>query len=230
MSPVPPRLVIFDCDGTLVDSQHMICAAMNEAFAAHGLDHPARDAVLGIVGLSLPQAIAVLAAGADEAAVHAISDSYKQAFTVLRSDPANSEPLYEGALDAVLALAARDDVLLGMATGKSRRGVDRVLALHGLSDHFVTLQTADDNPSKPHPGMIRRALVETGAEPEHTVMIGDTSYDMAMARSAGVTALGVAWGYHPPANLMQAGAHAVADDFGALVEAVLGGGNGAARG
>ncbi|MEC9368357.1 MAG: HAD-IA family hydrolase [Pseudomonadota bacterium] len=215
-----PRLVIFDCDGTLVDSQHMICAAMNQAFADHGLTVPPRETILGIVGLSLPQAIARLVEDMDEERVGAISDSYKQAFGLLRSDPANSEPLYEGALEAVLDLAARDDVLLGIATGKSRRGVDRVLALHGLGDHFITLQTADDNPSKPHPGMIRRAMCEAGARPEHTLMIGDTTYDMAMARSAGVAALGVGWGYHPPAHLLASGAHSVSDDFPALVAAI----------
>ncbi|MGE0613140.1 MAG: HAD-IA family hydrolase [Hyphomicrobiales bacterium] len=219
---MPPRLIIFDCDGTLVDSQHMICAAMSDAFAAHGLMCPPREAVLGIVGLSLPQAIAELAADADETAVLAICESYKQAFTVLRSDPANSEPLYEGALEAVLALAAKDDVLLGMATGKSRRGVDRVLALHGLGDHFVSLQTADDNPSKPHPAMIQRALSETGASAGHAVMVGDTTFDMAMARSAGVAALGVGWGYHPGDRLLAAGAHGVSGNFSELLSAIDG--------
>jgi phosphoglycolate phosphatase len=109
-------------------------------------------------------------------------------------------------LDALLD----DGWLLGVATGKSDRGLEHCLASHGLSRHFVTLQTADRHPSKPHPAMLEAALFEAGAMPQHAVMIGDTAYDMMMAVNAGVRALGVDWGYHTPAELSDAGAEAVA--------------------
>ena len=207
------RLVIFDCDGTLVDSQHLIVAAMNRAFETSDMVPPPREDILGIVGLSLPEAIWRLSQGAEEEIVLRITDGYRDAFTVLRQDPTHNEPMYDGALDVVRELAARDDIVLGIATGKSQAGVRRLLERFELSNCFKTVQTADDAPSKPHPGMIERALAETGADTATTVMIGDTSFDMEMARNAGVGGLGVSWGYHPPEHLTDSGAFAIADDY-----------------
>lgn len=216
-----PKLVIFDCDGTLVDSQHVIVAAMEMAFSGAGLARPARESVLSIVGLSLPQAIAQVKAAHeiphDEVLLDRILEGYKDAFNTLRRAPGHEEPMFPGALDGVLQLAARKDVLLGIATGKSRRGVDRFLETRGLEGRFATIQTADDAPSKPHPAMIEQAMAEAGADARDTVMIGDTSFDMAMAVNAGVRALGVAWGYHPVDALAQAGAEAIAEDFASLL-------------
>ncbi len=107
------------------------------------------------------------------------------------------EPLYPGAADAVAALARRDDIVLGIATGKSQRGVRAVLARHGLLEHFITIKTADDAPSKPDPGMVLHAMSEAGVAADDTVVVGDTVYDIAMARAAGAAAIGVTWGYHP---------------------------------
>jgi phosphoglycolate phosphatase len=103
--------------------------------------------------------------------------------------------------------------MLGVATGKSDRGLFHCLESHGLLDHFVTLQTADRHPSKPHPSMIEHAMAEAGADAAVTVMIGDTSFDMAMGVNAGVRALGVDWGYHTPEELMAAGAEMVVTDM-----------------
>ena len=208
-----PYLIIFDCDGTLVDSQHLIVAAMERAFGTVGLAPPPREAVLGIVGLSLPEAISRLARNASEETVARIRKSYAGAFGELRQNPDNQEPMYEGAHEAVIELAGREGVVLGIATGKSRKGVDRLLERFQLGDCFATIQTADDAPSKPHSGMIDRAIQETGIEAAATVMIGDTSFDMEMARNAGVRALGVSWGYHPVEMLRSEGAHDVADDY-----------------
>ncbi|MGE0847907.1 MAG: HAD-IA family hydrolase [Flavobacteriaceae bacterium] len=208
-----PKLFIFDCDGTLVDSQHRIVAAMGEAFGAHGLVVPAREKVLGIVGLSLIEAVRTLSPELESARHVRLAESYKAAFFELRRSGRHEEPLYEGAEACLRALAGRDDVLLGIATGKSRRGVSMLLEKHGFDGLFQTIQTADTHPSKPHPSMIREALSETGVDPRDAVMIGDTRYDMAMARSAGVAGLGVAWGYHPPSELVVAGAAAVAAHF-----------------
>jgi phosphoglycolate phosphatase len=212
------RLIVFDVDGTLVDSQAHILAAMQAAFDGQGLACPPRERVLSIVGLSLPQAIAQLLPGPD-AALHAgLLQTYKDSFTALRAQDAS--PLYPGARAVLERLLARDDVILGVATGKSRRGLDHVIAAHGLGGYFRTLQVADDHPSKPHPAMLRAALAEAGVRPEDAVMIGDTTYDIDMGRAAGTRTLGVNWGYHPPASLVQAGADRVLEDFEALVPAV----------
>lgn len=214
------RLVIFDCDGTLVDSQLMIIAAMEQAFAAQDLAPPSRTAVLGVVGLSLPEAFWQLAGDLDEPSILRLSEGYKAAFGELRRSESHRDPLFHGARDAVLKLAAEPECLLGIATGKSRRGVDHILGREDLASYFATVQTADDAPSKPHPGMIEQAMEEVGARPEHTVMIGDTSFDMLMARHAGVRALGVTWGYHPVEELRAAGAHHVCEDFAELHDQV----------
>ena len=203
------RLAIFDCDGTLVDSQATICDAMEHTFAGAGLAAPDRAAVRRIVGLSLPQAMRALLPDSDDAHHHALADAYKASFHQLRLEGRVEERLYDG-IAQMLATMAADGWLLGVATGKSDRGLRLVLEHHGLAHRFVTLQTADRHPSKPHPAMIAAAMAEAGAAPSDTVMIGDTSYDIAMALDAGVRAIGVGWGYHEPAELLAEGADAVA--------------------
>ena len=203
------RLVILDCDGTLVDSQNGICAAMSEAFGGMGLTAPSRAETLAIVGLSLPEAFDVLAPGHDKATRVELAERYCDAFRECRRDPALSEPLFAGVRAAIEAFGVRDDVVLGIATGKSRRGVDRLFEREGWAQRFLTVQTADDNPSKPHPAMVLAAMAETGIGADRTVMVGDTTFDMKMALAAGVGALGVAWGYHTPDELREAGAHGV---------------------
>jgi len=199
------RLAIFDCDGTLIDSQHNICAAMEICFAEAGRDPPARDATRRVVGLSLVEAMQIMAPDAGPEAHGALAEGYKRAFHDMRGRGLVDEPLYDGVADTIETLAA-EGWLLGIATGKSDRGVALCLEAHGLTDRFVTIQTADRHPSKPHPAMIAQALAETEIGPDQAVMIGDTSYDMAMARAAGVTSIGVAWGYHSPDELKEAGA------------------------
>ncbi len=213
-----PRLVLFDVDGTLVDSLDHIMAAMERAFSVHDLPPPPREAVREIVGLSLEEAMARLAPALSPQDHRALAAAYRQAFFDLRARGGADAPLFAG-IDRVIAYLAADPVtLLGVATGKSRRGLDRLLAAHDLARHFHTVQTADAHPSKPHPAMVLAALAETGVRPERAVMVGDTTYDMEMARAAGITPIGVAWGYHPPAALMEAGAEAIAGDAGALLE------------
>lgn len=213
----PVKLVIFDCDGTLVDSQHMIVAAMTDAFVAEGLAAPARDEVVGVVGLSLDWAIARLVPdGNDTGLIDRLSESYKEAFRARRMGPDHAEPLYDGVREALERLAAREGVRLGIATGKSRRGLEAVLEREGLAHHFHTLQTADTHPSKPHPSMIFAAMSEADARPEDTVMIGDTTYDIEMALGARTSSIGVAWGYHPADALRAAGAHHVSLDCAEL--------------
>ncbi|WP_037523158.1 HAD-IA family hydrolase [Sphingomonas sp. Mn802worker] len=220
MPDTPVRLALFDCDGTLVDSHANICRAMEQAFAGNGITAPSPEAIRGIVGLSLVEAVAVLAPGADAAFHHAVADDYKAAFQRMRADGAlEAEPLYHGLVEALDRLAA-DDWVLGVATGKSDRGLAHVLAHHGLTDRFVTLQTADRHPSKPHPSMIRACMEQVGSTPDRTVMIGDTSYDMEMACAAGVRAIGVTWGYHDEALLRAAGAEAIVHRYADLCDAM----------
>ncbi len=212
-----PRLIIFDCDGTLADGQHMIVRAMGAAFTAMQLPPPPREAVMRVIGLSPFQCMEILAPGRDT--LHApLAAEYKTQFQALRRRPDFEEPLFPGAKQAVQHLAALPDVMLAIATGKSQRGVRLLLEREGLTAAFATIQTADDAPSKPHPGMIWNALSEAGLTPADAVMIGDTTHDILMARSAGVRSIGVAWGYHQPAELLGAGASAVADDFPGLLE------------
>jgi phosphoglycolate phosphatase len=216
------RLAVFDCDGTLIDGQINICIAMEAAFAQSGIVAPARARIRRVVGLSLVEAVAMLLPEA-EGDLHAhVAADYKRAFHALRADGMIDEPLFDGIADLLGALRG-DGWLLGVATGKSDRGLGLALDQHGLSDYFITLQTADRHPSKPHPSMVMTAMAEAGAGPGDTVVIGDTSFDIAMAHNAGTRAVGVAWGYHETADLVRAGAHAIARrpaDLTELLEAV----------
>jgi phosphoglycolate phosphatase len=211
-----PLLVLFDIDGTLVDSQAHIVAAMERAHEAEGLACPPRGEVLAVVGLSLPEAMARLHPGASEPVRDRLVASYRAAFAGLRAQVLS--PLYPGVAGALDRMAGDPRLVLGAATGKSRRGLDAVLSAHGLAGHFRTLQTADDHPSKPHPSMILTALARTGTAPGRAVMVGDTGFDLDMARAAGVRAIAVTWGYHPAERL--AGADHVVGDVAAL-EAVV---------
>ena len=215
----PLRLAVFDCDGTLVDSQHTIFAAVRAAFDSCGLAPPDRARARGVIGLPLAEAIAALAP--PDAAIDSglLVARYKEAFAAARAHPDFEEPLFPGALAALEILAA-DGYLLGVATGKGRRGLETTLARHGLLDRFVTVQTSETGPGKPHPDMLLRAMAETGVEPAACVMIGDTTFDVRMARAARVKALGVAWGYHGMDELAAAGAHAIVESFPALPPAV----------
>ena len=202
------RLAVFDCDGTLVDSQAGIVAAMCEAWRAFGLAEPDRASVRRIVGLSVLDAVAHLHPLGTPDLHQALAERYKTSFRESRLRGEHVEPLFPGVVEALDEIG-RAGTLLGIATGKSRRGLLATLERHGLLERFVTLQTADTGPGKPHPDMVRRAMAEAGADAAGTVVIGDTTYDMMRARSAGVAAVGVAWGYHEAADLEAAGAHAV---------------------
>jgi len=204
-------LVIFDLDGTLIDSEAIILGAQYETFRRCGLVHPGREAGLGIVGLTLDIALMQLA-GLD-APDETLAQTYRDVFGEMRqraeTDPAFDEPLYPGIAAMLALLSQRPGLKLGIATGKSRRGADYIIERNGWGDLLATIQTADDAPSKPHPGMILRALAETGARPERTAMVGDSSFDIEMAVAAGVVPIAVSWGFQPVANLVALGARHV---------------------
>ena len=209
------RLIIFDVDGTLVDSQNFIVEAMGRAFRAFGLEPPTRERALSIVGLSLDEAFIVLTG--DAALSPKLSDAYRAAWQQMRHDPDYQDGLYPGAKECVEFLGKQPDTILGIATGKSMRGVRHLFEQCGWDGLFATVQTSDHHPSKPAPQMILSALAETGIDAKHACMIGDTTYDMSMAKSAGVRGIGVKWGYHPHEHLVEAGAECVVGSFEELL-------------
>lgn len=209
------KLAVFDCDGTLVDGQADVCWAMARAFGRAGLEAPDNHDVRRIVGLSLPAAVRALAPSLSDEQNRSITEFYRSSFRARREEGLLDEPLYDGIADLLRDLHT-EGWSLAVATGKSDRGLAACLATHGIADLFVSLQTADRHPSKPHPAMLEAALFEAGALPEQTVMIGDTSFDMLMARSIGVAAIGVGWGYHDAGELLASGATRVVETAAAL--------------
>ena len=205
------KLAIFDCDGTLVDSGGNIYAALSATFKGHGLAVPPARVCRRVIGLSLVEAMTALLPDADAELHSELAESYKRHFFELRAAGRVEEPLFEGILDLLHALE-QQDWLLAVATGKSDRGLRHCLDAHGIHARFVSLQTADRHPSKPHPAMALSAMAEAGADPANSIVIGDTSFDMGMAAAAGAVGIGAAWGYHEPEELLAAGAKAVAEE------------------
>ncbi len=213
-------LIMFDMDGTLIDTQALISEHMAAAFASLDLPPPTPHEVRQIIGLSLPVAIGQLAQTDDINLIEGLVGQYKDLYKASLETDFDREPLYPGARETLDRLLARPNTTLGVATGKGLSGVTRILANHTLAGHFVTLQTPDHNPSKPHPGMLLRAMAETGSLPSETVMIGDTSFDMELARAAGVHAIGVSWGYHDTDTLLKSGAGALIHSYAELEPAI----------
>ncbi len=205
------KLVLFDCDGTLVDSAVRIHETMRRAFVTFGHAEPTLAETKTIIGLSLDYAIArLLGRNRIDDEVLAIRVKFKSLFTEVHSDPNMMEQLFPGIAELIDGLAARGDVTIGAVTGNSRRGLTHVLDLHGLAPRFTVSRTADDCPSKPHPAMVLECCAEAGFNPADAVIIGDAVFDMEMATKAGSHAIGVAWGYGEIADLQDAGAGAIA--------------------
>jgi len=204
------RLAIFDCDGTLVDSGANIHAALSDAFIEHGFEVPPQHVSRRVIGLSLVEAMAALLPETDPERHLVLAESYKRHFQRARFEGRVEEPLFEG-IPELLDRLEGDGWLLAVATGKSDRGLAHCLDCHGYAKRFVSLQTADRHPYKPHPSMVYEAMADAGAAPETTVVIGDTAFDMGMAVAAGAAGIGAAWGYHDAGELRAAGAVAVAE-------------------
>ncbi len=205
------RLAIFDCDGTLVDSGGSIYRAVAETFAEHGIAVPPGRECRKVIGLSLVEAMQALVPDASGEQHGRLTETYKKKFFEARAGGRVEEPLFDGVAELLDALEA-EGWLLAVATGKSDRGLGHCLNCHGMGSRFVSLQTADRHPSKPHPSMALQAMADAGAAPQTTVVIGDTSYDMGMARAAGATGIGAGWGYHEARELLAGGAVEVADE------------------
>ena len=175
----------------------------------NSIDVPPPAVCRRVIGLSLTEAMAALLPEAPAELHFKLAEDYKRAFMDLRSAGAVEEPLFDGVLELLDGLESAG-WLLAVATGKSDRGLRHCLERHGIHARFVSLQTADRHPSKPHPSMVAQAMADAGASPDTTIVVGDTSFDMAMAVAAGAKAIGAGWGYHEPDELIAAGAVAVA--------------------
>ncbi|MGN6589462.1 MAG: HAD-IA family hydrolase [Sphingomicrobium sp.] len=207
---MPTKLAIFDCDGTLVDSGANIYRALRTSLEWNGIEAPPPEKCRRIIGLSLVEAIATLLPDVPaEQHIH-LAEDYKRAFMDMRAAGEIEEPLFPGILELLDALE-QDGWLLAVATGKSDRGLKHCLDAHAIHARFVSLQTADRHPSKPHPSMVEQAIADAGASPQTSFVVGDTSFDMAMATNARAAGIGAGWGYHDAAELLEAGAIAVAD-------------------
>ncbi|WP_417782279.1 HAD-IA family hydrolase [Terasakiella pusilla] len=215
----PLQLAIFDCDGTLVDSQHSIIKAMDLTCETYGLDKLTRDSIRRVVGLPLEIAMTNLFEGRTQPICNEMAECYRTHFRSMRLNDEVEEPLFPGTVEALNALEA-DGWLLGVATGKAMRGLIPTLETHNLEKRFVTLQTACRAMGKPHPEMVEKALDETGVNAQNAIVIGDTTYDIHMASNANVKSIGVAWGYHEPDELMDAGAVCVVHEYSELNQAI----------
>ncbi len=215
-----PRLAIWDVDGTLVDSRAVIQDCMEVAFRQSGLPPPDYDATRRVIGISLVEALTILAPP-DVGAVrlNILVDHYRNAFTVQRGAPGHHEPMYDGALE-VLEWLKQDGWRLAIATGKTHRGLDGLFAKHAIKSYFDTVWCADDGPGKPHPFMVEQAMRALGCAPGQSLMIGDAIHDIAMGRAAGVRSLGVSWGFGRADELEEAGADEVHHEFHTLSESL----------
>ena len=216
----PDILVVFDCDGTLVDSQHNVVACMRLAFESLSMPVPEDLAIRRTIGLNPDTAVRHLAGvTVDDIQLENIVSGYKNAFFKRRLLPDHHEPLFPGVKETLSALAARK-VAMAVATGKSLRGLNAVINQHGLHDYFTSLQTPDHNPGKPHPQMLERAMMEAGTSPERTFMIGDTTFDIMLAKNAGCRGIGVTWGYHDADELTESGAERLIDRVEDLLDII----------
>lgn len=209
------KFAIFDLDGTLIDSRDIIHRAMVDSFELHELPGPSFDEVRQVVGLGLHEACYRLAPHLAAHKLDPLVETYRNAFVRLRAAGKGFEPLYEGAQELVEQLSD-DNWILGIATGKARRGIDAFYDQHGLQHHFTTSWCVDDGPGKPHPFMVEEAMKAVGAEVEHSLIIGDAVFDMQMGRAAGIRTLGVSWGFGQADELQAAGADEIHHGFDTL--------------
>lgn len=190
-------LLVFDWDGTLMDSAAVIAASLQAACGDLGLRIPSDEKARFIIGLGLHDAMAHILPELDPADYPRVAERYRHHFLLRDSETA----LFPGAAETVKELHAAG-FMLAVATGKGRRGLDRALEATGIASYFHATRCADEGYSKPHPGMLEELMALLGVECDRTLMIGDTTHDMAMAQSARVARLGVAYGAHPRQDLL----------------------------
>ncbi|WP_461518116.1 HAD family hydrolase [Porticoccus sp.] len=193
------KLLVFDWDGTLCDSLSRIVLCIRCAAEEVGLPAPTDDASRDIVGLGLVDALETLFPGIGREQIFAMRDSYSRHFVEFDQEPS---PFFDGVFETLESLR-EEGYLLTVATGKSRRGLDRVLRARGLTDFFHGSRCADETAGKPDPKMLLELMAEFRVPPLSTLMVGDTEYDLAMAVSAGTPSVAVSYGAHHHDRLLQ---------------------------
>ena len=202
------KLIIFDFDGTLVDSRSLILESHRIVFSEFRLPLPLPADCLSLVGRTLDLILTQLVGST--APIRDMVRAYDLLLPQLRANPDFAEKPFDGIADLLRDLSSTPDTVLGMATGHTSVTVAPALATLQWRDFFRTIQAADMAPSKPHPAMLLQALEATGVAAENAIFVGDTTYDMEMARAAKVQSMGVGWGYHKAEQLAAAGARFVA--------------------
>lgn len=218
------KLVIFDFDGTLVDSRPLILESHRIVFSEFRLPAPVPAHSLALVGKSLDVILADLAGPG--APILEMVRAYDLLLPKLRADPAFAERPFDGVDELLRELSRAVDTVLGIATGHRSDTIAPALRTLRWNEFFETIQAADTAPSKPHPAMLLQALAATGVEAKDAIFIGDTTFDMQMARAAQLRSIGVGWGHHDAGRLMAAGAHHVVetvDELATAIRAALGG-------
>jgi phosphoglycolate phosphatase len=205
------RLVVFDCDGTLVDSQQAIVASTEAALATYGLGAPSRTAILHAVGLPVDVAMRLHAPDVDDETLAKVIDVFRDSYQKLSQQDDRGQVMFDGLHDLICQLGEQDQLAMAIVTMKSRRGLGRVVDAYNIRSYFQSLKSADDGPGKPAPDLLLDAMRECDVSAEQTVMVGDTSFDMLMAKAAGAHAVGVAWGYQDIDELEEAGADEIAN-------------------
>jgi len=193
------ELIVFDWDGTLMDSEARIVHCMQQAYIASDIEVPELALIRGIIGLGLIEAVAALSSQLDQKMHQQIADAYRHQYL---SGAGEASVLFEGAESTVRNLQQKE-IMLAVATGKGRQGLNYVLDDTGLRDCFLATRCADETRSKPHPDMLLEILEELGVSADNALMVGDTDYDMLMARNAGTDALAVSYGVHDRERLLR---------------------------
>ncbi len=213
------KLVVFDLDGTLIDTVSLFIASISCALDKMGQPVPDEKTLRSISGLGMQAGIGRIAPDLGKDEFDELIRRYREE-SLARASKSRQEELFPGAREVLQNLQEREDFLMAVATGKALDSTERILKHHDIKGLFTSIHTPDTNIAKPHPDMIASAMEIVDADPERTVMIGDTTHDMKMAVAAGVRALGVSWGYHEPDELKGAGADMVIDEMDQLIPAV----------
>jgi phosphoglycolate phosphatase len=212
------KIALFDCDGTLVDSLAIIHAAMCFCFEEVGIATPQEVETRSIIGLTLDTAIATILDRPIDDQINQMVVSYKEHYRVLLQSGKFDAPLYPRISETLAELHKIDHLLMGVVTGKSRRGLDNIIAENNFGQYFITSRTADECPSKPNPAMVLECCSEAGIDAKDAVVIGDTTYDMEMGKAAGAATIGVDWGYHNSKQLKSSGADVIISSADELIK------------
>jgi len=207
-------LFVFDWDGTLIDSTDKIAGSMQKAIADLGLPERSIEETKSIIGLGLPESVRTLFPGLDEAMIPEVTASYSRHFIAADQNPCDFFPN----VDEVLKQLRAEGHLLAVATGKSRRGLNRVLGNMSLTEFFDGSRCADETASKPNPLMLNELLAELKVDVDSAVMVGDTDFDLGMAANAGMKSIGVSYGAHPVERLLPHKPDRIIDSFEQLLD------------